>query len=263
MSKKNIVIIGGGYAGLSTIAKLQGYLPTSYKIVLIEQQDFFYVKLGGARAAASEDIADQILVPYDKLFKSPEAGVVVKSSVTKINPHSVVLSEPHKSFGSEIDFDYLVHFPFMKPLLPQVIAVGSSWNDPIALQTFTKKDAVEVFSKRRQQIAAAKNIVIVGAGPVGVGMLVLRPPSNLVELSGEIKMAHPEKHVTIVHAGRLPISDAFPDSFREKTVNSIKGHGVELLLNEKVDTTSLGASGQLKLKSGKTLPADLIVFSVG
>jgi apoptosis-inducing factor 2 len=109
MSKKNIVIIGGGYAGLSTIAKLQGYLPASYRIVLIEQQDFFYVKIAGARAAASEDIADQILVPYDRLFKSPEAGVVVKSSVTKINPHSVVLSEPHKLVGSEIDFDYLVH----------------------------------------------------------------------------------------------------------------------------------------------------------
>jgi hypothetical protein len=60
-------------------------------------------------------------------------------------------------------------------------------------------------------------------------------------------MAHPEKHVTIVHGGRLPISEAFPDSFRQKTVNSIKDHGVELLLNEKVDTTSLGTSGQLKL----------------
>jgi apoptosis-inducing factor 2 len=119
-----------------------------------------------------------------------------------------------------------------------------------------------VFSKRRQQIAAAKNIVIVGAGPVGIGIPVFTQPSDLVELSGEIKMAHPEKHVTILHAGRLPISDAFPDFFREKAVNSIKEHGVELLLNEKVDTTTLGTSGQLKLKSGKTLPADLIVLSV-
>jgi NADH dehydrogenase FAD-containing subunit len=110
MSQKNIVIIGGGYAGLNAIPKLQGSIPSSYRIVLIEQQDFFYVKLGAARAAASEDISDQILVPYDRLFKSPEAGVVVKASVTKINPHSVVLSEPHKLLGREIDFEYLVHF---------------------------------------------------------------------------------------------------------------------------------------------------------
>jgi hypothetical protein len=72
-------------------------------------------------------------------------------------------------------------------------------------------------------------------------------------------MAHPDKHVTILHAARLPISDAFPDYFREKTVASLKEHGVEILLNEKVDTDSLGTSGKIKLKSGKVLSADLIV----
>jgi len=74
-------------------------------------------------------------------------------------------------------------------------------------------------------------------------------------------MAHPEKHVTIVHAARLPISDVFPDFFREKAVASLKQHGVEILLNEKVDTKSLGTSGEIKLKSGKVLSADLIVIS--
>ena len=108
----------------------------------------------------------------------------------------------------------------------------------------------------------SKNIVIIGAGPVGIGMPAQRVILILVELAGEIKMAHPEKHVTIVHAGRLPISEAFPDSFRERAVNSIKNHGVELLLNEKVDMSSLGTSDQIKLKSGKTLLADLIVISV-
>jgi NADH dehydrogenase FAD-containing subunit len=75
-------------------------------------------------------------------------------------------------------------------------------------------------------------------------------------------MAHPEKHVTIVHASRLPISYAFPDSFREKAVNSLKEHGVEILLNEKVDIGSIGTTGDIKLQSGKTLPADLVVISV-
>lgn len=108
MSKKNIVIIGGGYAGLGIISKLKGSIPSSYRIVLIDQQDFFYAKLGAARAAASEDISEQVLVPYDKLFNSPEIGVVVKASVTKINSRSAVLSEPHELFGTEVDFEYLV-----------------------------------------------------------------------------------------------------------------------------------------------------------
>jgi Pyridine nucleotide-disulphide oxidoreductase len=108
MSKKNIVIVGGGYAGLSLINKLDGTLPKTHRIVLIEPQDFFYVRLAAARVATSEDIAEQVLVPYDKLFKTPEQGVVVRAAVTEIKPHSVKLSQPHKLFGSEVEFDILV-----------------------------------------------------------------------------------------------------------------------------------------------------------
>lgn len=73
-------------------------------------------------------------------------------------------------------------------------------------------------------------------------------------------MAHPDKNVTIVHAARLPVSDAFPDYFREKAVTSIEEHGVKIILNEKVDTDSVGERGEVQLKSGKTLPADLVVL---
>jgi NADH dehydrogenase FAD-containing subunit len=110
MSKKNIVIVGGGYAGVWIINNLQGKVP-SYRIVLVEKQDFMFIRLAAARASSSEDISDRVLVPYDKLFKSPDVGVVLKASATAIKPHSVVLSEPHKLFGPEIDFDYLVLHP--------------------------------------------------------------------------------------------------------------------------------------------------------
>jgi NADPH-dependent 2,4-dienoyl-CoA reductase/sulfur reductase-like enzyme len=75
-------------------------------------------------------------------------------------------------------------------------------------------------------------------------------------------MAHPDKNVTIVHAARLPVSDALPDYFREKTVTSIEEHGVKIILNEKVNIDSVGERGEVQLKSGKTLPADLVVLPV-
>ena len=75
MSKKNIVIIGGGYAGVWIINNLEGKVP-GYRIVLVERQDFMFVRLAAARASSSEDISDRVLIPYDKLFKSPDVGVV-------------------------------------------------------------------------------------------------------------------------------------------------------------------------------------------
>lgn len=107
-SKKNIVIVGGGYAGVGLIPLIEKFLPKTHRIILIEEQEFMYVKLGALRAAASEDIAEQVLVPYDRLFKSEETGIVVQASVTTIKPHSVIISKPHRLFGSEIEFEYLV-----------------------------------------------------------------------------------------------------------------------------------------------------------
>jgi NADH dehydrogenase FAD-containing subunit len=124
--KKNIVIVGGGYAGVNLVPKIEKFLPASHRIVLIEEQDFFYHKIGALRAAAAENIADKVLVPYDKFFKSDTTGIVVKASVTEINPHSVTLSQPHQLFGEQVPFEYLVgtHCLQSDSRLLQRVAVG-------------------------------------------------------------------------------------------------------------------------------------------
>jgi|SRR5579859_7886705 len=111
MAQKNIVIVGGGYAGIHLIPRIEKFLPSTHRIVLVEEQDFMYHRLGALRAAAAEDIAADVLIPYDRLFKSDKIGIVVKATVTQIKPHSVVISRPHAQFGSDIAFDYLVCFP--------------------------------------------------------------------------------------------------------------------------------------------------------
>ena len=106
--RKNIVIVGGGYAGLNLIPKIEKFLPSTHRIVLIEEQEFFYQRLAALRASTSEDIGERVVVPYDKLFASESIGIVVKATVTAIKPHSVVLSTTHKKFGSEVPFEFLV-----------------------------------------------------------------------------------------------------------------------------------------------------------
>jgi NADH dehydrogenase FAD-containing subunit len=76
-------------------------------------------------------------------------------------------------------------------------------------------------------------------------------------------MANPKANVTIVHGANLPISDAFPDHFRQKAVTTLKEHGIDIILNELVDLSTINnGSKTVTLKSGKTLSADLVVFSL-
>jgi NADPH-dependent 2,4-dienoyl-CoA reductase/sulfur reductase-like enzyme len=72
-------------------------------------------------------------------------------------------------------------------------------------------------------------------------------------------MAHPNTKITIVHADRLPVSDLFPESFRKRAIASLKEHGIDIVLGEKVDLSSIGKKGPVRLSSGKVLEADLVV----
>jgi hypothetical protein len=38
------------------------------------------------------------------------------------------------------------------------------------LDTLSRKEAIDLFAKRRAEVAAAKDIIIVGAGAVGIGI---------------------------------------------------------------------------------------------
>jgi len=72
-------------------------------------------------------------------------------------------------------------------------------------------------------------------------------------------MAHPETDVTIVHGARLPISDAYPEYFRQKIVDMLSKFGVKIILNEKANIENISEKGGVRLSSGKTLQADLVV----
>jgi NADH dehydrogenase FAD-containing subunit len=109
---------------------------------------------------------------------------------------------------------------------------------------------------RRAQVASAKDVIIIGAGPVGIGNPSL-PQSN-VELFGEIKMVNPKANVTIIQSGNLPLSPPYTDGFRQKAKEAVTERGGKWLLNEKVDLTSI-TEKSVTLHSGKTLTADYLV----
>jgi apoptosis-inducing factor 2 len=76
-------------------------------------------------------------------------------------------------------------------------------------------------------------------------------------------MVNPKAKVTIVHGANLPVSDAFPDYFREKVVTTLKEHGIDIILNELVDLSTVNTGSKtVTLKSGKTLSTDLLVLTL-
>jgi NADPH-dependent 2,4-dienoyl-CoA reductase/sulfur reductase-like enzyme len=99
---------------------------------------------------AEGSIEEAALVPVDRAFSSNVR--VVHSGAKEINS-DVVITES----GESIHYEHLV------------LALGSSWNGALSLPN-SRVSAIEHLRSFRKQLDAAKHVLVIGGGAVGLGM---------------------------------------------------------------------------------------------
>jgi len=77
----------------------------------------------------------------------------------------------------------------------------------------------------RRRVNAAKEIVIVGGGPVGV------------EMAGEIATDYPEKKVTLIHSKDQLLSDVWTSRLRKRSLKKLQKLHVTVILSERAVVT--------------------------
>lgn len=82
------------------------------------------------------------------------------------------------------------------------------------------------------------------------------------ELATEVKAWYPTAEVTLVHAQSLLLNDAYPDKFRNTTVARVKQFGINLILDDKLESLPEGATTATTAK-GTKLNADLFIPTTG
>ncbi|THV02169.1 FAD/NAD-P-binding domain-containing protein [Dendrothele bispora CBS 962.96] len=247
--KKTVVIVGGGQAGAAIARPLSKALsPETHRIIVINPRPYRIILPATLRLVASdqndlENPEKGALVPYDKLFLQ-DNGEVIHASVTE------VIQKPGEktgfvklNTGEEIEYHALV------------LASGSQWGGPINFPEGDKTMLLDYIADRREEIARAKDILIVGGGSVGI------------ELAGEIKDIFPTKPVTIIQRDTKLLNTTYPERFRNRMQAQIVSRGVKLVLGDSLDIegeipSSAPAEG-FKTKSGERLKADLVFRATG
>ncbi|KAG5643925.1 hypothetical protein DXG03_009333 [Asterophora parasitica] len=239
MSKKNIVIVGGGAAGVGAAKALSKSLDSSkYQLILINPLPYRVWLVATLRLVVTKDEAlkKDILLPYDKIFAKGK-GKFVEGTVASIDATKDASSVTLES-GEKIDYHALV------------LAQGAKWVGPPAFPgTTTGVD--EHINTLNTQLTNAKNIVLVGGGAIGI------------ELAGEIKDQWPNKKVTIVHGDKLLLNAAYPDKARKYAAENVRARGVELVLDDYVDFAETAVVEGVTTRSGKKLSADLVIQTRG
>jgi len=208
-SPKNVVIVGGSFAGLSLARRLCDSLPSGHRVILVEKNTHFHYPFVFPRYSVVKGHESKAFIPYDEILYSGRKGVLEGiferrcSTVTEVTRNSVKLAS-----GEVIDFEVLA------------IATGTSSPRPSKLLSQDKHGACEELRGLQEQIRTAESIAVVGGGAVGV------------ELVTDIKGWYPEKDVTLVHS-RNRLLHAFGPRLHDRTMEEMERLGITVRLGQR------------------------------
>ncbi|MES0825140.1 NAD(P)/FAD-dependent oxidoreductase [Ruegeria sp. SCP11] len=224
MTKKKIVIVGGGYVGFEVAQKLDAYAD----VTLIEQREAFVQPHAAIRSLVEPALLDQIILPYDNLL---EAGKVVRGCAASITQSEVTLDT-----GTSFQADFIV------------IATGSSYAAPFKPSGDSIADFRQTSMKVSAQLAKASSVAIVGAGAVGT------------ELAGEIASAQPGKIITLISSDDA-LFPKYPAKLGAQLKAKLERLGVTVVSGQKAQNLRYmdqPFEGSVTLTDGRVIEADLV-----
>lgn len=270
MARKNIIILGGSYAGVSTAHYLLKHavphLPdkASYQVVIVSSSTQALCRPACPRALISDGMFNQ-----DKLFVSVSASFqqypvcsfrFVHGTASTLDTEKRLVSVDLANGSAEvIDFHTLV------------IATGASTASPLLGLNQGEEHLRASWNTFRKALPAAKSIIIAGGGPAGI-----ETAGELGEyLNGRAgwfssSLSNPQASVTVVTSGSS-ILPALRPALAKKAEDYLAKVGVTVMKNARVKTvephnagtTDVAAKATLTLEDGKTLHADLYIPATG
>ncbi|MGE5859117.1 MAG: NAD(P)/FAD-dependent oxidoreductase, partial [Ignavibacteria bacterium] len=235
MNTKNVIIIGGGFGGLTAAKILRRNRDIKLTIIDRTNHHLFQPLLYQVASAALSP--GDIAVPIRAVFaNSPNIKVIMDEVISIDKQKRKVITH-----GKEFEFDYLV------------VAVGSAhsyfghdeWkNHAPGLKTLD--DALLIREKILYSLETAENLenekeakkyltyVIVGGGPTGVEMAGAISEILKKELVRDFRNINSESAKVYLIEGLPKLLSAYPDDLSENAKVTLQKMGVEVILKKMV-----------------------------
>jgi NADH dehydrogenase FAD-containing subunit len=256
MAPVNVVIVGAGIAGLVIAHSVLQGVPNA-KVVLVNPSQTFYWNIASPRIVAKPKAfkPEQYLLPIKDAFAqySSEAFEFVLGTATAINSDGKTVAVTLNGSGDskDLSYDHLV----IASGSTNPSTTGAVTGTSIPFKPSNRDDIKQIIEAAQQQIANAKEIVIGGAGPVGV------------ELAGELaeSLGNTATITLISSADRvLPMIKASASAVGEK---KLREKNVKIITSAKVTGAEASTDGTkswtVTLDNGKKLSADVYIPTTG
>lgn len=236
--KSDIVVVGGGPAGIITALTAKGVYPDKSICVVKEIGD-------GVIPCAIPYMMKTIKDPKQNIMTNKpleNAGIDIKVARVEsidVNYHLVIFSG-----GDVLSYEKMVLATGTDAVIPPIPGVNLTG-------VYTIQKSLSSLTDLRKKVKAAKNVVIIGGGFIGA------------EFADELSRITSVK-VHLIEAMPQLLFNAFDDEFCDDVSQILCMQGTDIHTNCKVlsidgdtDVTSV------TLENGKTIPADLVLISIG
>lgn len=258
---KNVVIVGGGFAGIRLAKSLSKDDRFHITLVDINNYHFFPPLLYQVATAFIE--ASNISYPFRRMFKSQENIRFYMGALQRVNPEENTIITSTGTLG----YDYLV------------LAVGTETNyfgmENVKKNAVPMKNITDALNLRNHLLLTMEkavraqerlekrkllNIVIAGGGPTGVEIAGM-----LAEMGQYVKtMEYPEikdlsAHIHLIDAGPSLLGP-MSTTAQTEAYKVLKKLGVRILLNTAVKDY---VNGEVILGDGTTIPTNALIWTSG
>jgi NADPH-dependent 2,4-dienoyl-CoA reductase/sulfur reductase-like enzyme len=238
MKKVDVLVIGGCCAGITAATSCRRLYPQK-NVTLIRREEKPLGACGIPFMVATIGSPDRTVFP-DFLVVNRGTELMI-GKVEKINRDNktVLLAD-----GNTIGYEKLVLATGSSPVAPPIPGIEKE-------NVFMVEKDVPYLKKMLDAINAAKDIVVIGGGFIGI------------EFAEECKKHH-DCNVTIVEMLPHCLQLNFDEEFCVEAEKVITEMGIKLLTNNKVESI-IGDKqvNSIRLSDGKELKTDVLIISVG
>ncbi len=240
MKKYDVIVVGGSAAGIPAATTARKYYPDK-SILVVRDVEFVPIPCGIPYIYGTINDSMKNLIPVTKIAEGNKLDLEV-SEVTEIDRENHYLKT---SNGNEFGYEKLILAIGSKPIIPPI--KGVDHENVFAI----KKNAIYL-KDIQDQLDNSKNVVIVGGGFIGA------------EMAEECKKHNPEINVTVVEMQDHLLKLVYDEEFCILAEEALKVQNINLMLNEVVEEIcGDGKVEEVKLASGKVLPADMVILGIG
>jgi len=241
-----LVIVGGVAGGASAAARARRLSEDAEIVVCERGPDVSFANCGLPYYVGGEIAPrDKLLVATPKLLRERfRLDVRTRSSVEAIDRAAKKVRIRELDTGREYEeaYDALLLAPGAAPLRPPIPGVESP-------QVLTLRNLGDVDRIKGRVDEGAKRVVVVGAGFIGL------------ELAENFVKRGVQTTVVELQAQVLPPLDP---EMTVPIVDALRSRGVQVMLGDSAEAFEAADGGvRVKLKSGGTLAADLVILGVG